>query len=72
VHFELNIVMSGRQVKRLLKERLPQAPISEEEEDSQSDEELPETSKPAFNPFALLTDDEDVCQLGTHSSCTNT
>jgi hypothetical protein len=60
VHFELNIVMLGRQVKCLLKERRPQAPISEDEEDSQSDEELPETSKPAFNPFALRMDNDEV------------
>lgn len=55
--------MAGRQLQRLLKEQLPAA--DEDEVSSSEEEEEEEPSRPAFNPFDLLTDGDspEVRQL---------
>ena len=51
--------MAGRQLQRLLKEQLPAAENVEESDHEEESSEDEEPTKPAFNPFDLLTDEED-------------
>lgn len=57
--------MAGRQLQRLLKQQLP---VEEpQEEDTDSEEEHP-PARSAFNPFDLLTDNEEVWFACFHSA----